>query len=148
MQIWLLILLAGLTAMMLPVQGIINGRLGALLGNPLLAALISFASGTVVLTLVYIAVYGDIPRLAGGAKIPWYYFTGGILGAIFVTVVLAVIPHIGPANLTATAIVGQLIVALLLDHWGFLGIQQHPLSLTRLGGAVLLFAGTILIQRG
>ena len=141
-------LVAALTSMFLPVQAIVNGRLGTVLANPLLAALISFFSGTVTLAIVYVLAYGAIPRIPAGVHVPWYLYSGGLLGAVFVTIVLMVIPHIGPANLLAASIVGQLLIAILLDHWGALGVPLHPITLARLSGVVLLFAGTWLIQRG
>ncbi len=147
-QFWWLMVLGGLASSMIPLQGIVNGRLGATLANPLLASLISFVTGTVVIFVTYCFVHRDLPRLTQLSSIPWYLYIGGTIGFIYITVVLMVVPKIGPANLLAASIIGQMVMALLLDHWGVLGIPQIPISLTRICGVALLFAGTWMIQRG
>jgi transporter family-2 protein len=146
MKFLLLMFLAMLTGCLIPVQSIINGRLGTTLANPLLAALISFTTGTILLALVILAVPGGIPPWRSLMNVPWILYVGGSMGAVFVTLTILLIPEIGPANVVAAAIVGQLGVALLLDHWGVLGIQQRPITWIRVLGALLLIVGTWLIQ--
>lgn len=143
----LLMLLAALAACVIPVQAIVNGRLGSVVKNPFLAALISFSSGTFALILVTLIWSGGWPRFPRWEKLPWYLYSGGLLGAVFVTVVLVLVPRIGAANVIAATIVGQLLMAICLDHWAPLGIPQHPLSALRVLGVLLLISGMWLIQR-
>ena len=56
-------------------------------------------------------------------------------------------PRLGAATLLSLIVLGQLLTSLLVDHFGWIGFPAHPLSLVRLAGAVLLFAGVVLITR-
>ncbi len=85
MRTLLLMGVAALAAVIIPFQAIINGRLGQLVQNPLLAALISFTGGTLVLGLMLVLTTPGIPAIPPGVRPPWYLFTGGLLGAVFVT---------------------------------------------------------------
>jgi transporter family-2 protein len=146
-DLWLMAA-AAVAAFAIPVQAIVNGRLGLVVGNPFVAALISFLAGTVALIGVVGISSGGMPRLPPVAQIDWYLYSGGLLGAVFVTVVLALVPKIGPANVVAATIFGQLVMALVLDHFGILGMPKNPVTAVRLLGACLLVLGTWLIQRG
>ena len=146
-----LLLLAAVCAAVLPFQAIINGRLGQTLANPLLAALVSFSSGTVALILIIVAITPGWPNLPTGMNwddVPPYLFTGGLLGAVFVTLVLMLVPRIGAANVLAAGVIGQLLTAVLIDHFRILGVPHSPISLAKLAGCGLLIAGMFLIQRG
>ena len=141
-------LLAALAAVVIPVQAIVNGRLGETVQNPFLAAVISFLGGTIVLSIILMFWSRGLPTVPAESQIPWYLYTGGLLGAVYVTTVLCVVPHIGTANVIAAAIVGQLLTSLLIDHVGFLDVPKNPVTAAKLVGAALLVVGTLLIQRG
>lgn len=147
----LLMLLAALSAAVIPFQAIINGRLGQMVANPLLVAFISFAGGTLTLALILVATTPGLPRLPvdlSWSEIPPYLLTGGLLGCVFVTAVLMLVPRIGAANVLAAAIVGQLLMSVVIDHFGLLNIPQSPISWTKLAGCGMLVAGMLVIQRG
>ncbi len=79
--------------------------------------------------------------------VSWYYLTGGILGALYVTCVLVTVRTLGAGGVTAATITGQLAMSVVLDHFGWLGVERDPLTLDRFAGLVLLAAGTFLIVR-
>jgi transporter family-2 protein len=76
----------------------------------------------------------------------WEYLIGGVPGAAIVSVSLVAVRQLGAAGVTAALVTTQLIVALRLDRLGALGLERAPLTATRLGGLVLLVAGTALIS--
>ena len=146
----LFMLIAAVAACAIPIQAIVNGRLGQMVGNPLLAALISFFSGSAALILILLIFTPGVPSLPTGlsyGKIPPQLFIGGVLGAVFVTTVLVLVPRIGVANVIAATIVGQLIMSVIVDHWGVLGAPQSSVSVTKVAGCLLLICGMLLIQR-
>jgi transporter family-2 protein len=85
------------------------------------------------------------PARAQFAVVPHWAWAGGFLGAFYVLCTIVVGPRLGAAALLALVILGQLTTSLLVDHFGWLGFPQHPLTLTRLFGVALLFAGAMLI---
>ena len=140
-------LLAGLAGVIIPLQALINAHLGRVIGGPLWAATASFAIGTAALIAYSSAFSGSAPLVAQAlSALPWWAWIGGLLGAFFVTSSVVVVSEIGAAGMVAMVITGQLISAVLLDHYGVLHAAQ-PVSVSRMAGVVLLIAGALLITR-
>jgi transporter family-2 protein len=144
---YIFILAAFLIGGFLSIQGGINSHLSSFLKHPLQASLTNFLVGTVVLILLNVIMRTTMPSFSEIKSIPWYMFLGGAIGAMFVTSVVMLIPRIGVTTMLAASIAGQLIVASVLDHFGFLGVNVHTISLSRVAGIVLLIFGILLIQR-
>ena len=142
-----LIMLALGAGAVLPIQAALNSRLGRELGNPMLAALGSFVAGCLVLLLYLLATRTPFPGATAIARIPPMLWVGGILGGIYVTLVIIVTPRIGVAPTMGLVVAGQLALSILLDHFGALGLDKHPINVGRLVGAALLAAGVILVKR-
>jgi len=139
----LLVLAAGgLIALQAPTNAIL-AKAG---GSPVLAALISFAVGTVALTAVFFAS-GRRPAPSAFAGLPWYAWAGGAYGATYVAVAAYAAPKIGLASLITVGIAGQIAIALWLDHVGALGLPREPINAGRTFGALLVLAGVILVRR-
>ena len=75
-------------------------------------------------------------------------YLGGLLGAVYVLGATVLAPRLGAATLMALIVTGQLITATIIDHNGWLGFAGHPITPTRVIGAVLLVGGVILVRRG
>jgi transporter family-2 protein len=73
-------------------------------------------------------------------------WTGGLLGATYVTAVIVTTAPLGAALMAMSVIAGQIVMALLIDHFGWLGVEVQRLSPTRLLGAALLVGGLLLIR--
>jgi|SRR5215467_11622618 len=143
----LLYLLAFGAGLVLVLQVGMNSTLRAVLGSPLAAALVSFLVGTVALALYMVVTRVPWPARAQFAAIPGWAWWGGVFGAFYVVTSVIVGPRLGAATLLSLIVLGQLLTSLLVDHFGWVGFPQHPVSLLRLTGAVLLFAGVLLITR-
>jgi transporter family-2 protein len=79
--------------------------------------------------------------------VPWWAWTGGILGAGYITTAVVVAPRVGALALMALVIAGQLLAALVLDHFGLLGLRKIPITSSRLAGAALLLLGLFFVLR-
>jgi transporter family-2 protein len=73
---------------------------------------------------------------------------GGVLGALYVLSAIVVTPRLGASALVAVTVAGQLIAALVMDHYGWLGLPAQPLGVERVMGAMLLMGGVLLMTRG
>lgn len=142
-----IILLPFIAGIAVSTQTAINGQLRTAVGSPLVAALISFVVGTLVLTALVLLTRQEVPELRQLAGVEWYKFMGGLLGAFFITTVIVSVQRISVANLLAMVVAGQLIIALVYDHFGVLGVKQSPITLTRFAGAVALILGAYLINK-
>lgn len=126
-------------------QAPINAGLGKATGS-LPAALVSFSIGTMALAAV-VVLSGKAGGLDSAFDVNWYYLLGGLLGAVYVLNALVAVTAIGAGGVAAATIFGQLTTALVIDRLGLFGLDQTPLTGSRVLGVVLLLAGTVLVVR-
>ena len=143
---WMAIFLVACSGAMLALQAPTNAMLARAGGSPVLAALISFAVGTIALLVVWL-LSGNRPSSAQFGTLPWYAWMGGFYGAFFVAIAAYGAPRIGVAPLITISIAGQIAMALWLDHIGALGLPREPINLARVLGALLVVAGVIVVRR-
>lgn len=131
---------------LLSIQAGVNARLRGELGSPLWAALGSFTVGTLALLVVCVVArlpWPDLPRVG---RAPGWIWTGGVLGAIYLTLSAAFAARLGATVLIAAVVAGQLVCSVLLDHFGWAGFAVQRLTVTRAVGAALLAAGVVLVR--
>ena len=127
-------------------QAPINSRLGRTVGS-IEAATISFLVGTVALVLILLVVRGGLGNLGQVGRAPWWALVGGLLGAVYVSVALVAVRTLGASGLTAVVITGQLVISVVIDRFGLLGVAKQQIGASRIAGLVLLVAGVTLVVR-
>ena len=141
------IFLAVLAGMMMPTQAAVNNKLAGAVGSPVLAAFISFLVGTIALFL-YIAAsgipFGNLLSAKDASIVAW---SGGLLGAFFVAATVTLVPRLGVALTFSLLITGQMLVTLVIDHFGFLDVPVKEVNLPRLLGVTFITVGVILIRK-
>ncbi|MCC6704871.1 MAG: DMT family transporter [Thermomicrobiales bacterium] len=145
-MVLLLMVLAAVIGGMAAIQPVINGRLGREVGDFGLAAMISVATSTTCMLIYMLITRPEIPSLAQVKSGPWWMWTGGIIGALYVAVSLGVVAKLGATTLASVVLFGQLSTALVADHFGWFGIAQHEISIPRLIGVAMLIGGVALIR--
>lgn len=140
----LIVLLSGA---LLAVQAPLNATLSRAIGGPVNAALASFLVGTLALAAV-VLVGRSSPDAAALRALPWWAWAGGLCGAVFVSGAAYAAPKVGVATLLTVGVASQLMMAIVLDHYGAFGIRQQALSGGRLLGVALVIAGAVLVRRG
>ncbi|WP_292051988.1 MULTISPECIES: DMT family transporter [unclassified Brevundimonas] len=139
-----LLLVAGaLTA----IQGPSNARLSQGMGSVINGAFFSFIIGTMALGVIALILQVK-PEGQAVRSIPWWGWIGGLYGCLFVTSIAWGIPKLGVATTMTLVVAGQLILGVILDHYGALGTPTQPVSLARLGGIALIVGGALLVRRG
>src|SRR4051794_14482445 len=138
---------AALVGVLTAVQARINGQLGARLGDGLLAAVISFGSGLILLVVLSAALpagrRGTAALLAGmrGRTIPWWMLAGGAAGAVTVATQGLAVAVIGVSLFTVGVVAGQAVCGLVLDRVGYGPAGVVAVTVPRLvGGALALVA--------
>jgi transporter family-2 protein len=127
-------------------QAPINSMLGRTVGTWQSAA-VSFTLGTIVLVAIVLVAGGGFGSVGEARHLSWYYLTGGVLGAAYVTTVLVTVRSLGAGGVVAATIAGQLTMAVIVDQLGVLGVAHHPVTVARALGIVLLGLGTYLVIR-
>ncbi len=143
----LLLLFALAAGLLMPVQAGVNAKLSQEVGGPVVAALISFTVGTLVLGAASIALRLPIPDLPTAVSIPAWKWCGGFLGALFVSTTIFLAPKLGAVTLLALLVTGQMCASLVLDHFGWLGYPVHSISIPRIVGILFLLAGVVMVQK-
>ena len=138
-----IMLIAG---MGIPLLAALNAALGQYLGSPASAAVILFTVAFLVTALAAI-VTGPGPVLHA-VSAPKHLFLGGALVAFYVLSITYIAPHFGIGNAIFFVLIGQLISAAAIDHFGLFGAQVSPLSLTRTAGLSLMALGVWVTQQG
>ncbi len=142
--------LALISGFALTLQVGINGELRSKIGSPILSSLISFAVGTIVLTITFfftvLSGSSSAQNFINIKNTSWWMFTGGLLGAFYIFTTIFTSPKIGFANMFSLVICGQIILAIIFDHFGLLGNQIHTINSLRVLGVILLILGVYIIQ--
>ncbi len=137
---------AFLSGSLVALQAPTNAMLSRAVGSPVNAALISFAVGFLALIVVVLAL-GVRPNGVEVRALPWYAWTGGLYGAVFVAIAAFAAPRIGVTQFLMVSIAGQLAMALVLDRFGAFGLPKIEISPLRILGLVLVLAGASLVRR-
>ncbi len=146
MEKWLPVVATVVAGGLVAMQAPINSKLGKTVGT-FPAASVSFAIGLAVLVAIAVVAAGGLGRVGEARHLEWYYLSGGVLGAAYVTTVLLTVRTIGAGGVAAATITGQLGMSVALDRLGILGLEQRGLTFPRVLGIGLLAAGVFLIVR-
>jgi|tagenome__1003787_1003787.scaffolds.fasta_scaffold20932256_2 transporter family-2 protein len=131
----------------LSVQAAVNGMLARGVGSPITATTISFCVGTTLLVAATLLTRQPLPTMAAARELPPYaWIGGGLLGAFFLFTVIFVTARLGVAVVMSTAIAGQLLAAIALDHFGLLGVAVREASLGRVLGVLVMVVGVVMIR--
>ena len=147
MKVLFFVLLAILAGAVLPVQAALNGKMGKAVGDPVYAAFISFVVGSIGLFLYLLATKTELSAFSDAKGFDWSVWSAGILGAFYVACVIILAPRLGVALTFGLVVTGQLVISLIIDHYGLLGIPVHTLNWQRIVGVLLVVGGVILSRK-
>lgn len=143
-------LLSLISGFALTLQVGINGAFRSKIGNPIFSSFVSFAVGALGLAFVFVLTLingsSTLPSATSIKNTSWWMLTGGLFGAFYIFTTIFSSPKIGFANMFSLVVCGQIILAVVFDHFGLLGNQIHLLSPFRALGIILLILGVYIIQ--
>jgi bacterial/archaeal transporter family-2 protein len=134
-----------LAGMFIGFQSPINAALSKRVGI-FESALVSFTTGMVVLLLV--VLFMGKGQLREALHAPIWEWTGGLLGAMYVTAIIVAVPRIGVSTAMIAAIAGQLLIGMIIDHFGWFGLAVRPVDWRRILAVLLMMAAVWLIFGG
>lgn len=143
-----LYLLEIFVGMLLPIQTSINSRLSQYTRSSFYASTISFAVGTACLSILYLIINPRVftPTFFSEQTFNYTWFFGGLLGVIFLTGNLLLLPRLGAALTVVITVTGQIIMRVIIDTFGLLGAQQQSFTFLKAIGILLLVIGIILMN--
>ena len=129
--------------MLLAMQGPINANLGRTINDPIAAATISFGVGFIFL-IVLMMVRKGLPSGEALASVPWWAWSGGLLGAYYIFAILWAAPRVGVLTIASATVLGQWTAGLVLDAVGAFGIPVQAITWQRIAGIAMVFGGLLL----
>jgi transporter family-2 protein len=139
----LFLLVAFLAGVAMAGQGTMNSAVSKAIGLSE-STFVVHLTATLVMIAILILGFGN-GNWASFTKIPWYYYTGGLIGVAITYGVVMSIAKLGAAVATTSIIVGQVLTACLLDHFGIFGLEKTPLTWLKFLGVVFLSLGAKLL---
>ncbi|WP_373318332.1 DMT family transporter [Methylobacterium haplocladii] len=141
------LLLAVAAGVSIVVQQALNANLRISLNSAAWSGFVSYAVGLACMVLLAAALRDPVPSASVVARTPWWAWSGGLFGAIFIGLAILLVPQLGAATFIALLIAGQMLASVTFDHFGWLGLAERPIDPTRLIGVALLIGGVVLIRR-
>lgn len=128
----------------LAVQAGANAQLSKAVGSPYSATALQLAVGAGLL-LAATALTGSLGALGRLAGAPWWHAIGGLASALYVLATIVLFPRIGAVVTVGLLITGQMLMSLLLDTFGLLGVPPRALDLGAMLGAACVLSGVAAI---
>lgn len=142
------LILALIAGFVLPLQIAFNNKLTSFSGNAITSALISFSVGTMALIIYSVcdptAFHKSFLQIG---QSPPYAWLGGLVGAFYIISTIVASPKLGIAVFLGLVICGQMVMSLLLDHYGLFGMAVKPFNWMKGIGLMLVLAGILLIKK-
>lgn len=124
-----------------------NNALRNAMGNPWLASIVSFLPIVAFLSVLLMCLPHPLPTEKGLAEMPWWAPLGGLIGAFAVVAGLLFVGTVGAGTFGGLTITANILMSLLIDKYGWFGMNVHDLTPGRIAGAVLMVAGIGLISK-
>jgi transporter family-2 protein len=144
MNATVLVILAIVGGIAVALQGHFMGIMDQRIGSKD-SVFITYASGGVLAALMMIVARGG--HLRAWQNAPWYALCAGILGLVIVGTIGYTVPRLGLTAAFTVIVASQLVVAVILDHFGLFGAAVRAMDLPRITGLILLILGVWLVLR-
>ncbi|WP_226673534.1 DMT family transporter [Rossellomorea aquimaris] len=142
MKKFLIYIIALIAGMALSIEGAIYGELGKSVGK-LESSFYNFFTGSIILGLALL-FFGK-GKLSYTFKAPKWNLLGGILGVVYLTILVISIPIVGVGLSMVSVILGQMAMSILIEHFGWLGSRKNPVNLNQLLAVGFMSVALLLI---
>ena len=124
-----------------------NGQLKQSLVNPYLASAASFALITFFFIALFVVMPHPLPPASNLASMPWWAPLGGLVGAVQVYAGLTQVNKVGAGIFMGVTVTAALVASVLIDHFGWFRMEQHPITWLRGVGVLLLIGGVTMVAK-
>jgi transporter family-2 protein len=139
--------LALITGALIPIQAATNAVFSKSTGSPLIASVAVFIIGFVAMLVMAVIMRAPAPSFHQLRSVPWYGYAGGIIVATYVVMITILVPRIGVGAAIALIVTGQIIAAVIIDHFGLFNVTVRSLDISRISGIVLMIAGIYFVMK-
>ncbi len=132
------LLIGAISAIYLPM----NSSVSRYLGSPLTASM-TFYSVALITSIALFVLFGEFETIYNIPSVPLYLYLTGFISAFIVLSITFLIPILGARKLVVLSIAGQLIMAMIVSHFGVLESPEDPITIKKVLGAALLVLGAV-----
>ena len=143
---WFSFLVAVLSGVANPFQSAANAQLNKQLQAPVWTGITVYIIGLVGMLVVQAFIRQPIP-IANAGSVSWWAWTGGLISILSTVAGLLLVQRLGSGTFTGLSITASLVVSVVMDQFGWMGLKHHPASPGRIIGCGLLVAGVWLVSR-
>jgi bacterial/archaeal transporter family-2 protein len=139
--------LALITGALIPIQAATNAAFSKSIGTPVITGLMVFVVGLIGMLVFILVSRPAFPSTQQLAAAPLYGYLGGLIVATYVIMITILAPRIGVGTAIGLIVTGQILCAVLIDHFGWFNVPPHAINSTRIAGILLMIAGVYLVMR-
>lgn len=139
--------LALVTGALIPIQAATNTAFGKSIGTPIITGLMVFVVGLIAMLAFTLFSRTALPTTQQLSAAPLYGYLGGLIIATYVVMITILVPRIGVGTAIGLIVTGQILCAVLIDHFGWFNVPKHAIDPTRIAGVLLMIAGVYLVMR-
>jgi transporter family-2 protein len=139
--------LALITGALIPIQAATNAAFSKSIGNPLITGLMVFIIGLVGMILFILVSGTSFPMRQQLTAAPLYGYLGGLIVATYVVMITILVPRIGVGTAIGLIVTGQIICAVIIDHFGLFNVAVRTINLIRAAGMLLMICGVYLVMK-
>ena len=138
---WIIYLLAALAGAANPGQSAANAELNKQLGNLFISTAFVYATGLAGIFILAACVRSSLPAPDKFTIVPWWAWTGGFLSIGATLAGAAFAQRLGSGVFTGITVTSAIVMSIVLDNFGWMGLKQHPVTAPRILGGVLMIIG-------
>ena len=138
------IALGALVSAQPPLNAILSRAVGSAYGASVVSVCVALLT---ILVISAVMGRGQITP-AALVGVPWWVYLAGVVGALYVAAGVVVAPVTGALLFFVCIVAGQLLGAMMLDHWGAFGLRVREISGFRVLGFALVMSGALMVLRG
>jgi len=146
LQNFIPLVLVFIAGVLVPPAVALNSILGKMLKSPTLSALVVMTVGAIFMVLLSLGFRQNFPEGNMVSKIPWFVWLGGIPITLYMIIMNYNVPKVGVGLSTSLVVAGQLVIGLIIDHFGLFGLPQASFSMGRFCGFLAIVGGVALLK--
>lgn len=139
--------LSVVAGIMIPFQSAMNAQLGRVLHSAYYSTLVVFLVAVCSIGVFIVCSRQAFPSIQSLSNAPVWAYGGGIIGAAYILLIIVCAPKLGIGNVTVLVLLGQMIAALCIDHFGWLQSPVHAINWQRLLGVLMVAGGVYLVKK-
>jgi len=142
-----MVILSLVSGALIPVQATSNTALNKAVGNPVISTFIVLLVAIISISIYMVISKASLPEISNLRTSPIYGYFGGIIITFYILVITFITPRLGVGAAIGLIITGQIIGAVIIDHFGLFGTAVRAIDMQRLVGTLFMNVGIYFVMK-